>query len=117
MPARFYDRFRHRFTDVEQVRLHHVDGGPGDGEAGGLPLGAAARGGGEAAVLPPVGRRRGSAGRTARPALRAAGSRVLAAANRGAGDSGRPLGGYDRAAMAPATRNLLDRLGLDRVPL
>jgi hypothetical protein len=34
LPAGFYERFSHEYTDVGGVRLHHVDGGP----AGGAPV-------------------------------------------------------------------------------
>ena len=49
------------------------------------------------------------------PALAAAGHRVIAVEYRGAGDSERPLGGYDRATMAGDVRRLL--AGVDAAPV
>jgi pimeloyl-ACP methyl ester carboxylesterase len=102
LPAGFYERFSHEYTDVGGVRLHHVDGGP----AGGAPV-----------VLLHGWPQTWYAWRKVMPGLAGAGYRVSAVEYRGAGESSRPLDGYDKATMAADVRRLLARRGLERVHL
>lgn len=102
LPPEFYDTFSHHFTDLDEVRLHHVEGGPREGEPVVLVHG-----------WPQIW----YAWRKVMPALAAAGYRVIAIEYRGAGDSSRPADGYDKTTMAGDVRQLFNRLGLDRVHL
>jgi pimeloyl-ACP methyl ester carboxylesterase len=95
----FYETFDHHFTAVDGVRIHHVDGGSSTGE----PV-----------VLLHGWPQTWYVWRKVMPGLAAAGYRVIAADYRGAGDSSRPAGGYDKATMADDVRQLLDELALDR---
>lgn len=99
LTADFYETFDHHFTDVEEVRVHHVDGGARAGE----PV-----------LLLHGWPQTWYTWRKVMPGLAAAGYRVIAAEYRGAGDSSRPAGGYDKATMARDMHQLLDRLGLPR---
>ncbi|GAB3436185.1 alpha/beta fold hydrolase [Flindersiella endophytica] len=102
LPTGLYDTFSHHFTDVDEVRLHMVAGGPADG----VPV-----------LLLHGWPQTWYAWRKVLPALADAGQHTIAVDYRGAGDSSRPPGGYDKATMAQDVRQLLDRLGLDRVHL
>lgn len=102
LPLGFFEQFEHRFTDLEQVRLHHVDGGPADAEA---------------VLLLHGWPQTWYAWRKVMPGLAQAGYRVVAVDYRGAGDSTRPATGYDKTTMATDIRQLLELLeiGLGRV--
>jgi pimeloyl-ACP methyl ester carboxylesterase len=102
LSAQFYDTFTHAFTDVGDVRLHHLDGGPHDGRT---------------VVLLHGWPQTWYAWRKVLPGLVEAGYRVTAVDYRGAGESTRPPGGYDKATMAGDVRRLLERLGVERVHL
>lgn len=102
LPRGFYDAFTHRFTDLDDVRLHHVEGGPTDGETIVLLHGWPQTWYAWRKVLPP---------------LVSAGYRVIAAEYRGAGESSRPAGGYDKLTMAADIRQLMERLHIGRVHL
>ncbi|NGO08513.1 alpha/beta hydrolase [Streptomyces sp. HC44] len=102
LPQGFHDVFRHHFTEVGQVRLHHVAGG---------------RAGAETVVLLHGWPQTWYAWRKVMPGLVEAGYRVEAVEYRGAGESTRPAGGYDKATMAADVRNLLDALDAGQVHL
>jgi pimeloyl-ACP methyl ester carboxylesterase len=102
LPSGFYDRFEHRFTDVEQVRLHHVDGG---------------RVASPCVVLMHGWPQTWYAWRKVMPELVDLGYRVIAVDYRGAGDSTRPATGYDKVTMAGDIAQLLTELGTGSVHL
>lgn len=99
LAADFYETFEHHFTEVGDVRIHHVDGGPE---------------GGEPILLLHGWPQTWYAWRKVMPGLAAAGYHVVAAEYRGAGESSRPVDGYDKATMARDMRGLLDGLAVDR---
>lgn len=102
LPPEFDEMFTHHFTEAGPVRLHHVAGGP-----------AAA----ETVVLLHGWPQTWYAWRKVMPGLVSAGYRLEAVEYRGAGESSRPAGGYDKATMAADVRHLLDALGVERVHL
>jgi pimeloyl-ACP methyl ester carboxylesterase len=102
LPAGFYDTFSHQYTQVDEVRLHHVDGGPQDGAV---------------VVLLHGWPQTWYAWRKVMPALAEAGYRVIAVEYRGAGDSSRPAGGYDKATLAADVHQLLIQLGIVKAHL
>ena len=90
--------FDHRFELVDGVRMHHVVGGPP---------------GAEAVVLLAGFPESWYAWRKVMPAL-ARTYRVIAVDLPGQGDSDRPAGGYDTAALAERVHGLVRRLNVDR---
>jgi pimeloyl-ACP methyl ester carboxylesterase len=98
-PAAIDPRFAHHTTTANGVRLHYVRGGQGE------PL-----------VLLHGYTQTWYEWRKVLPAL-ADRFDVIAPDLRGAGDSDRPAGGYDKRTMAEDIRALLDGLGIDRIRL
>ncbi|WP_244136029.1 MULTISPECIES: alpha/beta hydrolase [unclassified Burkholderia] len=102
LPAGFDRRFSRRYAHVNGVRLHYVTGGPDDGEL---------------VVLLHGWPQTWYTWRHVMPALAQEGYRVVAVDYRGAGESDKPLGGYDKASMAGDIRALVRELGAMRVHL
>lgn len=102
LPADFDQVFTRSFAEANGVRLHYVIGGPADGEM---------------VVLLHGWPQTWYTWRRVMPALAAAGYRVVAVDYRGAGESERPLGGYDKATMAADVRALVGQLGRTRINL
>jgi pimeloyl-ACP methyl ester carboxylesterase len=102
LPAGFDRCFSRRHECVGDIRLHYVIGGPDDGET---------------VVLLHGWPQTWYTWRHVMPPLAEAGYRVVAVEYRGAGESDKPLGGYDKAAMAADIRALVRRLGTARINL
>ncbi|KGM33434.1 alpha/beta fold hydrolase [Inquilinus limosus] len=102
LPAGFDQAFSHRFAEANGVRLHYVIGGPADGEL---------------VVLLHGWPQTWYTWRRVMPELAAAGFRVAAVDYRGAGESEKPLDGYDKATMAADIRALVRQLDATRVDL
>ncbi len=102
LPANFDQVFAHRFAEANGVRLHYVIGGPP---------------GGDLVVLLHGWPQTWYTWRRVMPALADAGYRVVAVDYRGAGDSEKPLAGYDKATMAADVRALVQQLGVGRINL
>ncbi|MGF6229199.1 pimeloyl-ACP methyl ester carboxylesterase [Inquilinus ginsengisoli] len=102
LPADFDTTFSHRFAEANGVRLHYVIGGPADGEL---------------VVLLHGWPQTWYTWRRVMPELAKAGFRVVAVDYRGAGESERPLDGYDKATMAADIRDLVRQLGPAKVDL
>ena len=102
LPAGFDRRFSRRHECVGDIRLHYVTGGPDDGEM---------------VVLLHGWPQTWYTWRHVMPPLAEAGYRVVAVEYRGAGESDKPLGGYDKAAMAADIHALVRRLGAARINL
>ncbi|GLH80153.1 hydrolase [Bradyrhizobium sp. SSBR45G] len=88
--------FTHRFETVDGVRLHHVSGGPSDGEVVVLLAGFPESWFAWRKVMP----------------LLASRHRVIALDLPGQGDSDRPADGYDTQSLAIAMHGLLQQLGI-----
>jgi pimeloyl-ACP methyl ester carboxylesterase len=101
-PANFDQAFARRFAEANGVRLHYVIGGPPAGDL---------------VVLLHGWPQTWYTWRRVMPALAEAGYRVVAVDYRGAGESEKPLGGYDKATMAADIRALVHELGGGRVNL
>ncbi|MBJ9915128.1 alpha/beta hydrolase [Burkholderia cenocepacia] len=101
-PAGFERRFSRRYAQLDDVRLHYVTGGPDDGEM---------------VVLLHGWPQTWYTWRHVMPALAEDGYRVVAVDYRGAGESDKPLGGYDKASMAGDIRALVHQLGATRIHL
>ncbi|WP_239068199.1 alpha/beta fold hydrolase [Burkholderia cenocepacia] len=95
LPAGFDRRFSRRYAQIDDVRLHYVTGGPDDGEL---------------VVLLHGWPQTWYTWRHVMPVLAQEGYRVVAVDYRGAGESDKPLGGYDKAAMAGDIRALVSGL-------
>ncbi|MDN7619132.1 alpha/beta hydrolase [Burkholderia cenocepacia] len=102
LPAGFERRFSRRYAQLDDVRLHYVTGGPDDGEM---------------VVLLHGWPQTSYTWRHVMPALAKDGYRVVAVDYRGAGESDKPLGGYDKASMAGDIRALVHQLGATRIHL
>ena len=102
LPAGFERRFSRRYAQLDDVRLHYVTGGPDDGEM---------------VVLLHGWPQTWYAWRHVMQALAEDGYRVVAVDYRGAGESDKPLGGYDKASMAGDIRALVHQLGATRIHL
>lgn len=102
LPAGFDQAFSHRFVEANGVRLHYVIGGPADGEL---------------VVLLHGWPQTWYTWRRVMPELAQAGFRVAAVDYRGAGESEKPLDGYDKATMAADIRALVRQLGATKVDL
>ncbi|MBG0871838.1 alpha/beta hydrolase [Burkholderia sp. 9777_1386] len=102
LPAGFERRFSRRYAQLDDVRLHYVTGGPNDGEM---------------VVLLHGWPQTWYTWRHVMPALAEDGYRVVAVDYRGAGESDKPLGGYDKASMAGDIRALVHQLGATRIHL
>ncbi|MFM2473726.1 alpha/beta fold hydrolase [Burkholderia cenocepacia] len=102
LPAGFERRFSRRYAQLDDVRLHYVTGGPDDGEM---------------VVLLHGWPQTWYTWRHVMPALAKDGYRVVAVDYRGAGESDKPLGGYDKASMAGDIRALVHQLGATRIHL
>ncbi|AMU10158.1 alpha/beta hydrolase [Burkholderia cenocepacia] len=102
LPAGFERRFSRRYAQLDDVRLHYVTGGPDDGEM---------------VVLLHGWPQTWYTWRHVMPALAEDGYRVVAVDYRGAGESDKPLGGYDKASMAGDIRALVHQLGATRIHL
>lgn len=102
LPDGFGGEFHDRFAQVNGVRLHYVLGGPDNG-----PL----------VVLLHGWPQTWYTWRKVMPPLAKAGYRTLAIDYRGAGDSEKPPGGYDKATMAADIRALVHQLGASLVNL
>ena len=102
LPAGFDRRFSRRYALVNDVRLHYVTGGPDDGEM---------------VILLHGWPQTWYTWRHVMPALAEEGYRVVAVDYRGAGESDKPLGGYDKASMAGDIRALVRHLGATRINL
>ncbi|MCW3536619.1 alpha/beta fold hydrolase [Burkholderia cenocepacia] len=102
LPAGFERRFSPRYAQLDDVRLHYVTGGPDDGEM---------------VVLLHGWPQTWYTWRHVMPALAEDGYRVVAVDYRGAGESDKPLGGYDKASMAGDIRALVHQLGATRIHL
>jgi pimeloyl-ACP methyl ester carboxylesterase len=100
LPDGFRNEFHDGFAQVDGVRLHYVLGGPDDG-----PL----------VVLLHGWPQTWYTWRKVMPPLAKAGYRTLAIDYRGAGDSEKPPGGYDKATMAADIRALVHQLGASRI--
>ncbi|ONJ01389.1 alpha/beta fold hydrolase [Burkholderia cenocepacia] len=90
------------YAQLDDVRLHYVTGGPDDGEM---------------VVLLHGWPQTWYTWRHVMPALAEDGYRVVAVDYRGAGESDKPLGGYDKASMAGDIRALVHQLGATRIHL
>ncbi|WGD50052.1 alpha/beta hydrolase [Bradyrhizobium sp. CB1650] len=102
LPDGFRNEFHDRFAEVNGVRLHYVLGGPDNG-----PL----------VVLLHGWPQTWYTWRKVMPPLAKAGYRTLAVDYRGAGDSEKPPGGYDKATMAADVRALVHQLGANQLHL
>lgn len=102
LPAGFDRRFSRRYAQVDDVRLHYVTGGPDDGEL---------------VVLLHGWPQTWYTWRHVMPVLAQEGYRVVAVDYRGAGESEKPRGGYDKASMAGDIRALVRQLGATRIHL
>lgn len=102
LPAGFERRFSRRYAQLDDVRLHYVTGGPDDGEM---------------VVLLHGWPQTWYTWRHVMPALAEDGYRVVAVDYRGAGESDKPLGGFDKASMAGDIRALVHQLGATRIHL
>ncbi|WP_256976293.1 alpha/beta fold hydrolase [Burkholderia sp. AU28863] len=102
LPAGFDRRFSRRYALVNDVRLHYVTGGPDDGEM---------------VILLHGWPQTWYTWRHVMPALAEEGYRVVAVDYRGAVESDKPLGGYDKASMAGDIRALVRHLGATRINL
>jgi pimeloyl-ACP methyl ester carboxylesterase len=102
LPANFDQTFTHAFARANGVRLHYVIGGPSDG-----PM----------VVLLHGWPQTWYTWRRVMPALAAAGYRVVAVDYRGAGESEKPQGGYDKATMAADLHELVRAFGRTSVSL
>ncbi|KWO45943.1 alpha/beta hydrolase [Burkholderia sp. MSMB1459WGS] len=102
LPAGFHQRFSRRYAQVDDVRLHYVSGGPDDGEM---------------VILLHGWPQTWYTWRHVMPVLAEEGYRVVAVDYRGAGESDKPLGGYDKASMAGDIRALVRQLGATRIHL
>lgn len=96
LPAEFDQIFTRHFAEANGVRLHYVIGGPAEGEM---------------AVLLHGWPQTWYVWRKVMPDLVAAGYRVVAVDYRGAGDSEKPIGGYEKATMAADIRALVGQIG------
>jgi len=102
LPANFERIFTHGFAEANGVRLHYVIGGPANGDL---------------IVLLHGWPQTWYTWRNVMPALAGAGYRVVAVDYRGAGESEKPQGGYDKATMAADIRALVRELGGSHVNL
>lgn len=102
LPDGFRDEFHDRFAQVNGMRLHYVIGGPDNG-----PL----------VVLLHGWPQTWYTWRKVMPPLAKAGYRTIAIDYRGAGESDKPAGGYDKATMAADIRALVHHLGASRLHL
>ncbi|MBW8727728.1 MAG: alpha/beta hydrolase [Inquilinus limosus] len=102
LPADFDTTFSRRFAVANGVRLHYVIGGPADGEL---------------VVLLHGWPQTWYTWRRVMPELAKSGFRVVAVDYRGAGESEKPLDGYDKATMAADIRALVHQLGGTKVDL
>lgn len=102
LPENFDQTFEHRFAEANGVRLHYVIGGPPDGEM---------------VVLLHGWPQTWYTWRQVMPALAKGGYRVVAVDYRGAGESEKPQGGYDKATMAADIHALVQSLGRNKVDL
>jgi pimeloyl-ACP methyl ester carboxylesterase len=102
LPADFHQRFGRRYETVNGVRLHYVIGGPDEGEL---------------VVLLHGWPQTWYTWRHVMPMLADGGYRVIAVDHRGAGESDKPPGGYDKASMAADIRALVHQLGAARIHL
>ncbi len=102
LPQGFETQFSHHYADANGVRLHYVMGGAANG-----PL----------VVLLHGWPQTWYTWRNIMPSLAKAGYRVVAVDYRGAGESEKPLAGYDKATMAADIRALIDGLGATKVHL
>ncbi|MPV59574.1 alpha/beta hydrolase [Burkholderia sp. HI2761] len=102
LPAGFDRRFSRHYAQVDDVRLHYVTGGPDDGEM---------------VILLHGWPQTWYTWRHVMPVLAEEGYRVVAVDYRGAGESDKPLGGYDKASMAGDIRALVRQLGATRIHL
>lgn len=94
--------FTHSFASANGVRLHYVIGGPPEGEM---------------VVLLHGWPQTWYTWRRVMPALASAGYRVVAVDYRGAGESEKPQGGYDKATMAQDIRALVRELERTKINL
>lgn len=102
VPVNFETQFSHHYARAKGVRLHYVIGGAADG-----PL----------VVLLHGWPQTWYTWRNVMPALAKRGYRVVAVDYRGAGDSEKPQGGYDKTTMAADIHALVQQLGATRVNL
>jgi pimeloyl-ACP methyl ester carboxylesterase len=102
LPPGFASQFAHRYALANGIRLHYVSGGPESG-----PL----------VVLLHGWPQTWYTWRNVMPRLAHAGYRVVAVDYRGAGESEKPLGGYDKATMAADIRALVSQFGASKVNL
>ncbi len=102
LPAGFQGKFHDGFAQANGVRLHYVIGGPDN-----APL----------LVLLHGWPQTWYTWRKVMPSLAQAGFRVVAIDYRGAGESDKPAGGYDKATMAADIRALVHELGAGPVNL
>lgn len=102
LPLDFGKIFSQHFVKANGVRLHYVIGGPADGQT---------------IVLLHGWPQTWFTWRNIMPALAAAGYRVVAVDYRGAGESEKPLNGYDKANMAADIHALVQQLGQTKIYL
>ncbi|WP_407149889.1 alpha/beta fold hydrolase [Bradyrhizobium sp. ORS 86] len=102
LPVGFQGKFHDGFAQANGVRLHYVIGGPDN-----APL----------LVLLHGWPQTWYTWRKVMPPLAQAGFRVVAIDYRGAGESDKPAGGYDKATMAADIRALVHELGAGPVNL
>lgn len=102
LPDGFNRTFRHAYASANGVRLHYVVGGPAQGET---------------VVLLHGWPQTWYTWRRVMPKLVEAGYRVVAVDYRGAGESEKPAGGYDKSTMAADIRSLVHGLGAEKVNL
>ncbi|MCA0058344.1 alpha/beta fold hydrolase [Mesorhizobium sp. B261B1A] len=102
LPPGFEAQFQHRYIAANGTRLHYVIGGGATG-----PL----------VVLLHGWPQTWYTWRNVMPSLAKAGYRVVAVDYRGAGESDKPLAGYDKATMAADIRALVHGLGATKVDL